>query len=50
VKVHARKKAFRRMCKQLAKDGKIVNSAGQWVNRSSGGNAMNRDFHPQAGK
>ena len=47
-KTHAKKKAFRLACKQQARDGKINNPAGQWVNRSSvPDTSMNRDYSPQ---
>ena len=51
MKVHARKKAFRLACKQKARDGKMNNAEGQWINRSQGSdNSMKRDYWPQSGK
>jgi Tfp pilus assembly protein PilF len=44
-----KKKAYRLACKLAAKDGRINNAAGQWVNRSSGipDSSMKRDYSPQ---
>lgn len=50
MKIHTKKKAHRLACKLLARDGKINNAAGQWVNRSSlPDTSMKRDYSPQAG-
>ena len=49
MKIHVKKKAYRLACKLNARDGKINNAAGQWVNRSSVPGAMGRDYSPQAG-
>lgn len=51
MKTHVKKKATRALWKQFAKDGRMPNATGQWVNRSScSDNAMKRDFGPQSGK
>lgn len=50
MKIHTRKKAYRRFCSQQATAGLINNAAGNWVNRSSApDNASKRDFKPQSG-
>ena len=46
-KMHQKRKRERALWKQYAKDGKIPNAQGQWMNRSSVPNAMGRDFYPQ---
>jgi hypothetical protein len=49
-KTHQKRKRERALWKQYARDGKIVNAAGQWVNRSSlPDTSMKRDFSPQSG-
>ncbi len=51
MKIHARKKAYRRWLKSEAQAGRMNNAAGQMVARASAvDNAMKRDFYPQEGK
>ncbi len=47
MKIHAKKKAYRKECKEMAKAGKINDSNGKWISRPSGGNSMTRDYYPQ---
>jgi Tfp pilus assembly protein PilF len=51
MKIHTKKKAYRLACKLAARDGRINNPQGQWVNRSSvPDTSMKRDYSPQSGK
>lgn len=49
MKIHAKKKAYRKLCKANAKAGLINDETGKWVNRSSvKDTSMRRDYHPQS--
>lgn len=46
MKVHSRKKAYRRMIKDLAKKGMINDVDGKMIKRGNK-TSMHRDYHPQ---
>jgi hypothetical protein len=51
VKIHTKKKLYRRMLKEAAKAGLAPRADGIMVQRSQlQDNAMKRDFYPQSGK
>lgn len=48
MKMHVRKKAFRRMINALAKDGRINAADGRMVPKAQvPDNSMRRDYYPQ---
>lgn len=50
MKVHTKKKAYRAMVKQLARDGFINLENGHFVARNQAAdNSMKRDYFPQRG-
>lgn len=50
MKIHAKKKAYRALLKQLAKDGYANDADGKMVRRSTlPDNSMKRDYYSQGG-
>jgi len=48
MKIHARKKAYKRDCKAKAKEGLINTHDGKWERRSNvTDNSMQKDYYPQ---